>query len=342
MAKNRRKNQMSDLNYVLQQQGVDTASKDDEKMKPSEIVLLVVALLIAVAYYIVLIYGGKIFGADNIYYLSLNVFSDIANPIRWIRIVSYIILIVSIEKFAGFIISMITRSDALTRKSGIAFYELIGSLIQYAAIIALIFLVMSALGVDTTAILAGLGILTLIFGLGAQSIVEDLVAGFFIIVEHVYDVGDIIAVNGFRGMVKAIGLRSTQIEDVGGNIMNVRNSRIGDMINMTDLLSVATCEAFINDSAKLPKTEEVLEQELPKMKERIPELLDGPFYLGVEKVDKAWNVITLSFLARCEEGAKYRVERALREELLLLIDSIKFEEDGDKDKEENEDESSKA
>jgi hypothetical protein len=117
MAKNRRKNQMSDLNYVLQQQGVDTASKDDEKMKPSEIVLLVVALLIAVAYYIVLIYGGKIFGADNIYYLSLNVFSDIANPIRWIRIVSYIILIVSIEKFAGFIISMITRSDALTRKS---------------------------------------------------------------------------------------------------------------------------------------------------------------------------------------------------------------------------------
>lgn len=310
---------MSDLDYALHQNGAETTEK--EKTTAGEIVLRVVALLIVATYVVFLIFGNQIFGKENLFYLSLNVFSDIENPIKWVRALSFVILVLSLATLARFLISLIIKSKTLTKKTGVAIFEMISNLIYYAAIIALIFLVLGAFGVDTAAIVAGVGIVALIIGLGAQNIVQDLVAGFFIIVEKSYDVGDIVAVKGFRGVVKSIGLRATQIEDVGGNIMNVRNSGISDMINMTKLLSVANVEFAIKDPGKLDKCEELLKQEMPKFKERIPELVEGPFYLGVEKIDKSWGIYTLSFVATCEEGAKYRVERAIRRELVRILDT---------------------
>jgi len=103
--------------------------------------------------------------------------------------------------------------------------------------------------------------------------------------------------------------------------MSVRNSGIGDTINMTNLLSVANITYAIKDPNQLPEVEKKLKQELPGFKERIPELIEGPFYLGVEKVDKSWSIYDMAFVATCEEGAKkYRVERAIRRELVLLLD----------------------
>ena len=73
------------------------------------------------------------------------------------------------------------------------------------------------LGVNLAGIFASLGIASLIIGFGAQSLIEDAVTGIFIIFEGQYHVGDIIVLDGFRGTVKRIGVRTTCIEDGGGN-----------------------------------------------------------------------------------------------------------------------------
>ena len=111
-----------------------------------------------------LIFGNQIFGKENLFYLSLNVFSDIENPIRWVRALSFVILVLSLATLVRFLISLIIKSKTLTKKTGVAIFEMISNLIYYAAIIALIFLVLGAFGVDTAAIVAGVGLVAVIIG----------------------------------------------------------------------------------------------------------------------------------------------------------------------------------
>ena len=125
------------------------------------------------------------------------------------------------------------NNKSLTKRTGLAIIELLGNLVKYVALLVLVFLVLSALGVDTTGLLASLGILGLILGLGVTSLIEDIVAGVFIVAEHLFDVGDIVVVEGFRGTVESIGIRSTQFRDVGSDVLIMRNSSIGSLVNLT-------------------------------------------------------------------------------------------------------------
>ena len=80
------------------------------------------------------------------------------------------------------------------------------SIVKWVVVIINILLVLSAFGVDTSTLLASAGILALVIGLGAQSLIADIIAGFFIVFEAEYEVGDIITVDGFRGTVSDIGI----------------------------------------------------------------------------------------------------------------------------------------
>ena len=88
---------------------------------------------------------------------------------------------------------------------------LLDGLVKYACAIAIIIFVLQALGVNSTAIFASVGILTLVIGLGCQSLIADVVAGMFIIFENEYNVGEIITIGDFRGTVTEIGIRATNI-----------------------------------------------------------------------------------------------------------------------------------
>ena len=93
---------------------------------------------------------------------------------------------------------------------------------------------LAILGVNTTAVLAGIGIVGLILGFGAQSLIEDIITGAFIIFEGQYVNGDIIILDDFRGTVRNIGVRTTTIEDAGGNLKVVNNSDIRNFQNYDD------------------------------------------------------------------------------------------------------------
>ncbi|MEG0167466.1 MAG: mechanosensitive ion channel, partial [Ruthenibacterium sp.] len=69
----------------------------------------------------------------------------------------------------------------------------------------------SLLGVNVTGIFASLGLLGLVVGFGAQSLIGDIITGIFIIFEGQYNIGDIIILDGFRGTVKEIGIRTTRL-----------------------------------------------------------------------------------------------------------------------------------
>ena len=289
----------------------------NKKLDIVSIILWSVGGLIALTYFILLIGGHWMFGDDNVFYNGINIFSGTAGNV-WLRSVSYIIFFLTLSR----LIRLVLKQSARLFRKGKAIIDLLCSFIKYIAVIAMIFAILSAWGVDTAALLAGIGILSLVVGLGAQPLIEDIIAGLFIVFENVFDVGDIIVVDGFRGVVKEIGIRTTQIEDMGGDIKVVNNSDVRTLINMTSKLSLAISEVDVEYGESLERVELVIKENLNKMRENIPDIVDGPFYLGVAKLGSSG--VTLRFSARCPEEQKFQVERDLNRQIKLLFDENKI------------------
>jgi small conductance mechanosensitive channel len=175
------------------------------------------------------------------------------------------------------------------------------------------------LGVNTTAVLAGAGIIGLIIGFGAQSLIEDIITGLFIIFEKQYKIGDIIVLDDFRGTVRSIGVRTTTIEDAGGNLKIVNNSDIRNLQNRSANKSVALCDVAVAYSTDLRRLEEVVSIALPKMYEGHEDLyLSAPRYLGVEQL--ADSGINLRFMVDVKEENIFMAQRQLRRDIKILFD----------------------
>ena len=194
--------------------------------------------------------------------------------------------------------------------------SLLASLIRYAAALIVICWGLSILGADVHTIVTGVGILALVIGFGAESLIADVVTGFFMLFENQYNVGDIVEVNGFRGTVKEIGIRTTSIEDVGKNIKIINNADMKNILNRSDNASMATSVIDIPYSADLEK----LEARLPGLMEEIygrhPDvMLSAPRYLGVQALGASG--ITLRFAVEIHEAEIFNAPRILNRELLL-------------------------
>ena len=192
------------------------------------------------------------------------------------------------------------------------------SFIKYLIVIIAMFLILSAWGVQTPTLLAGAGILGLAISFGAQSLIEDIFCGLFIIFEKQFAVGDVIQISGMRGTVREIGIRITKIEDKEGDILIINNSDIRGAINTSSSLSVAICVISINYSEDLEKVEKIINENLEEIGKNIPAIKQGPFYTGVDAL--ADSSVVLRILAKCEELEKYKVARALNREMKLLFD----------------------
>ncbi len=271
-------------------------------------------ILVLLAYIIIMAFGGSMFDPMNVFWRSLNIFNKAGDFNVVIRIISYMIFCLG----ASYVVRLCLREIGKALNKGRAILDLTSSLIKYAAVIVLVFMVLKTLGVDTTAILAGIGILGLVVGLGAQPLISDILAGLFIVFEHVFDVGDIVVVGGFRGTVKEIGIRTTQIMDAGGNIKIINNSNLKEVINMTNQLSLAVCDIGIEYGESLERVEAILKENLPKIKEAIPDIKDGPYYKGVSELGD--SAVIIRFVANCDENDKYQVERDMNRQFKLLFD----------------------
>lgn len=310
--------------HKLSKNDVKKVIKEEQNEKKFKVtptfVIRVVEALIGIAYLVILFFGKYFFSATNEFYKSFNIFSD-ENPMAWARLMSTILLVIVIATTARLVLHLLSKCRPITKKISIAILQLLGNLVKYVMGIVIICFVLSFMGVDTATIVGGLGIFALIIGLGLTSLIEDIVAGIFIISERTFDVGDIIVVDGFRGTVVSIGVRSTKIADVGGDIRTMRNSSIGAVINLTDRQSCAAITIPIAREENLSHVEEVIKNgNIAQIKETCPQMLGAPIYLGLCEIT-AKGVQMLLFIAACKEENRYDVERALYHGLKLLFET---------------------
>lgn len=285
-----------------------------KKLKPELIVKI--ALCLVFACYIVLIsISSSIFEPTSIMY---DIYDETIEKLISVKLLksAYVIaigyIVVQVSNLLVYISSKIKNSSAKT------ITLLVGNAAKYVAIIVALLAVLSAFGIDTTTLVTGAGILTLVIGLGCQTLVSDIVAGIFLLLEGDIKVGDIVVVNGWRGTVLQIGLRRTKIKDAVGNINVINNSGISNIINNTRDLSVTLVDMPIAYYESLERAEAILAKELPGMKKKIKSIIDGPFYKGVSSF--ADSSVNMRIVAFCKEEDKFQLERDLNRELFMIWD----------------------
>lgn len=201
---------------------------------------------------------------------------------------------------------------------------IVKSLLQYIAWIIIICWGLRILGVDIGTIVASIGVLALIIGFGAESLIADVVTGLFMIIENQYNVGDIIEIEGYRGTVVAIGIRTTSVEDSSGNVKIVNNSSMVNVINRSDNASKAVADFPVPYSTDLAKLEEKLPDILQTIYENHKDIMEEkPQYCGVQTLGA--SEIVLRFVVDVEDKDIYGAARILNRDLLLAFRAIGIE-----------------
>lgn len=194
--------------------------------------------------------------------------------------------------------------------------SLTSSVAKYVAFIVILCWGLTIVGVNITTVVASVGILALIVGFSAESLIADVVTGTFMLLENQYNVGDIVEVNGFRGTVTDIGIRTTCITDGGDNVKIINNSEMKNILNRSDNLSRAVSDISIPYATDL----EALEEKLPELMEEIYQahqdtMKNVPNYLGIQELGASG--ILLRFVVDVSEKNIFAVTRIMNRELLL-------------------------
>ena len=202
--------------------------------------------------------------------------------------------------------------------------SLTSSLMKYLAFIVILCWGLTIIGVNITTIIASIGILALIVGFSAESLIADVVTGTFMLLENQYNVGDIVEINGFRGIVTSIGIRTTCITDSGDNVKIINNSEMKNILNRSDNSSRAVGDISIPYETDLTALEKKLPALMQEIYDRNSATLKGlPVYLGVQALEASG--ILLRFVVEVDEKNIFSAGRLLNRELLLGFKKLGIE-----------------
>lgn len=264
---------------------------------------------------ILMIFRNSIFSSDSIILYILNQrWQKEVNIFSVTACLVYVCIAQVIVIVSGLILSRLSKTASPRAQT---VYQLLRSLIKYIVWIAIIYYCLSMFGVDTTTLLASAGLLSVAVGLGSQSLISDIIAGLFIIIEGEFRVGDIVNIGGWTGTVTELGVRTTKVES-GGNVKVFTNSSVSGVINMSQKSSSASISVNVKDQESLSHVEDVLKKELPAVKEAVSEILTGPSYDGVTGFPE--GAFTISISAGCLEDDRGTVEKALYRAVRLIFE----------------------
>ena len=237
----------------------------------------------------------------------------VSSSISWLITICIIVIAFILIFISNFITHLF---DNKSRKSQ-TISSLIRSLFKYVIIIAAICGILIVFGVDVVGIIAGVGVLTLVIGLGCQSLIQDIVSGIFIVFDDYFAVGDTVIIDGFRGTITEVGLKTTKLQDFGGNIKSITNSSINTVVNMSRLRSVCNVTLSVSYNEDVERVEALIVNEIDKLKDKIPNIIDGPWYKGIDNVSAS----SIDFLVLCfvDESNRFQVTRDLKREFYLLF-----------------------
>ena len=247
-------------------------------------------------------------------------FSFKFDPAALLKVVLMAAAVIAAETILSLILTLPDPKSHRAR----SILSILASLLKYIAFIVILCWGLSILGVNVSTIVASVGIIALVVGFSAESLIADVVTGAFMLFENQYNVGDIVEVDGFRGTVTSIGIRTTCITDPGDNVKIVNNSAMKNILNRSDKLSRSVSVIAIPYGADLEKLENQIPGLMDEIYSRRTDVFKAPpKYLGVDSL--ADSAVVLKFVVNVDEKDIYSGARLLNRDLLLGFRSLGVE-----------------
>jgi moderate conductance mechanosensitive channel len=186
--------------------------------------------------------------------------------------------------------------------------------------------VLGELGIALGPLVASAGIAGVALGFGAQSLVKDILSGFFMLVEDQYGVGDIIDVGEATGTVEAVSLRTTRIRDVNGTVWHVPNGIVERVGNMSQQWARALLDLNVDYDTDIDRAMEVIKdtaEALWNEEAWRDAILEAPEVWGVERL--APEAIQVRLVVKTKPAEQFRVMRELRARLLRAFEASDIE-----------------
>lgn len=199
--------------------------------------------------------------------------------------------------------------------------KLLHNTVNYTINFVLILIVLGQFGINLGPVLAGAGVLGLAIGFGAQSLVKDVITGFFIIFEDQFGVGDVIQIGGFKGTVEEIGLRVTKLKSGNGEVHVIPNGTIQQVTNFSIYNSLAIVDVPVPGSTNLNLAMEILGNAIASAYEGNENMVRPPEVQGLQVLGAAENTIRIT--AECKPNTQGGVERDLKRVLKEALDQLK-------------------
>lgn len=271
--------------------------------------------------------------------------TSLSNTDLFIAVLEKLLLIIGIFIIASILVRIfnkiidyvMTTSDNANKKFNIKFNEkrsetlhkLVKSAVRYTIYFIAFFQVLSILGVNTTSIVASAGIASVAIGFGAQSLVKDIISGFFIILEGQFDVGDNVKIYNQAafiagGYVMSLGLRSTKIRSKDGEVYFIPNGTINQVVNYSLMYNLALVELSIKIDESIEKIEERINKVIGNANnsKEYHDLLYKNDKLHIDYIEKiADNVVTIHVIGKAKVGKKQDVETMLRRDFYREFES---------------------
>lgn len=250
---------------------------------------------------------------------------------RGLRIVMLLIAAVLAARFVNWVAQRVTKqldsgfaeSDALVRSEATKHRQAVASVISWVSIVIIAIVVIMQIGdvlqFSVGGLIAPATVLGAALGFGAQQLVKDLLAGFFIIAERQYGFGDLVkltiqgSTTDATGTVENVTLRVTKLRSPDGEVFTVPNGQIVKSVNLSKDWARAVVDIPVSTSADLNRVNEVLHQECEHARDNAALgelLLDAPTVMGVERIEI--DTVTLRLVARTLPGKQFEAGRQLR------------------------------
>lgn len=213
-------------------------------------------------------------------------------------------------------------SFSLNEQKAVTLGEVLKSALKYAVYFIGIAMMLSGIFNGLSVALAGIGGVAI--GLGVQSLVKDIINGFFILFEDQFGVGDHVTIDRFEGIVESIGIRTTIIRDFSGDVHLIPNGHITIVTNHSrgDIRFIVDVEIAYEEN--IDEAINVIEKVNSEFAKENSEEIRGPIeVLGVNSLNGSG--VTIRVIGRSKPLSQWKMERELRKAIKVALDQAKIE-----------------
>ncbi len=233
-----------------------------------------------------------------------------------------IIIAVVMEKFLKLVIKKTfnpeKKHNRFSSKKINTIRSILCNLAKYFVWAIAILWLLSVFGVNTAAIITGLGVISLVIGLAFQDILKDVLVGVSIFFENWFSIGDLVKIGQFEGTVISLGLKTTRIQAFTGEIKMISNRNISEVINYSMDKTLAIVDIAVSYESKIDKVEKILMLTAATIKDKIPSLVGEIELLGIQELSD--SAVIFRLVGKCKPAKHYEVQRQMKKEFKNALD----------------------